>query len=179
MIIGRAAYEAMVDHMVRAAPQEGCGLLAGPHLPPPCPRDTNGDGDCGRRACPHCGADGHVVDTWVPMDNIAEHPRVRFEVDGAELVKVWQALDDVGRRPWAVCHSHPRGPATPSDHDLHYATDRTLLHLIVGTDSPVPVVRLWRIELGAPAPVRVLFEVVDLGRKENPPTDLTRGVSSA
>jgi hypothetical protein len=24
--------------------------------PPGCPRDTNGDGDCGRPACPHCGA---------------------------------------------------------------------------------------------------------------------------
>jgi hypothetical protein len=21
----------------------------------PCPFDTNGDGDCGRRHCPHCG----------------------------------------------------------------------------------------------------------------------------
>lgn len=21
----------------------------------PCPFDTNGDGDCGRRYCPHCG----------------------------------------------------------------------------------------------------------------------------
>lgn len=23
----------------------------------PCPRDTNGDGDCGQRFCPHCGED--------------------------------------------------------------------------------------------------------------------------
>ena len=22
---------------------------------PPCPRDTNGDGDCGQPACPWCG----------------------------------------------------------------------------------------------------------------------------
>ena len=25
------------------------------HSPLPCPRDTNGDGNCGRPLCPHCG----------------------------------------------------------------------------------------------------------------------------
>lgn len=36
----------------------------------PCPNDTNGDGDCGKPACPHCGEHGKrldLSDTPVPQ----------------------------------------------------------------------------------------------------------------
>lgn len=33
-----------------------------------CPRDTNGDGDCGRPACPHCGRRKQTSSTRQALD---------------------------------------------------------------------------------------------------------------
>lgn len=178
MIVDRAVHDAMVAHMVQAAPREGCGLLAGPRRAP-CPRDTDGDGDCGR---PHCSDCTRTCDRWVPMTNVADFPRLRYEMDPEELLATWQGLDDEGRRPWAVVHSHttPASTAALSETDLRMAADTTLRHAVVSLGGARPVVALWRVRHGAP-PVRVFLEVVDLGkhgRKESWTTDLTRDVSA-
>lgn len=181
MIIDRVAFEQMIAHMEQVAPLEGVGLLAGPR-DAPCPRDTDGDGDCGRKLCPHCGAERErACDRWVPMRNAAEHPRARFEIDNDELVMAWQALADAGRRPWIICHSHVTTSAAPSDNDIRYATDPTLLHAVVSLAPSVPVVALWRLDPNRPARAeqakRIIYEVSDLGFQGNRPTDLTHGVS--
>lgn len=182
MIIDRTAYDAMIQHMQEAAPREGVGLLAGPR--DRCPRDTDGDGNCGQRYCPACGIDAvaRVADRWVPLGNAAEHPRARYEVADGDLVDAWQALEDDGRRPWVIVHSHVRTSAAPSETDIRYAVDPSLLHMIVSLGGVEPVAVLWRLNPNTVAPnhaKRVRYEVVDLGRNEYPATDLTRGVSSA
>lgn len=183
MIIDATAYRQMIDHMRQAAPHEGVGLLAGP-LRAHCPRDTDGDGDCGRRLCPYCGGDGsteRTCDRWVPLDNVAEHPRVRYEVDNTALLDAWNALDtDGGRRPWIMCHSHVTGTTTPSEVDILYAHDQTLRHLVVSLAGTEPVTRLWNLNPfghGANRAVRALYEVVDLGIHTVGTTDLTSRMS--
>ncbi len=187
MIIDSAAFQAMIDHMQQAAPNEGCGLLAGPREQP-CPRDTDGDGNCGRRFCPHCGPAARevarTVDRWVPLRNVSEFPRLRYEVDDGELIAAWEQLaDDGNRRPWIMVHSHVRGGPAPSETDIRYALDETILHLIVALGGVAAYPKLWRIRPHLTS-VReraygVPFDVVDLGKQKNSPTDLTRRVADA
>jgi proteasome lid subunit RPN8/RPN11 len=183
MIIDSAAYAAMIEHLQQAAPHEGCGLLAGLRRSP-CPRDTDGDGTCGARSCPDCGQP-LVVDTWTPMANHAEFPRLRFQMDEVEQVATWNALADSGRRPLVVVHSHPTGSAVPSPHDVRYAVDPTLLHMVVALEGREPVAWLWQIRTtgrmvgGHEQLLRVPYTVADLGFQPISPTDLTRGVSGA
>lgn len=188
MIIDRAAYQAMLDHLQQAVPHEGCGLLAGP-TPPPCPRDTDGDGNCGFPACPYCGTSRRnayqtTCDRWVPVPNTAEFRRVRFEMDPDALLDVWKALDAEGRRPWVNVHSHVRSTAVPSEVDIRYAVDPTLRHLVVSLAGTEPVAKLWRIEpdsRGGETLTRVHFQVFDLAEQDfskgSWTTDLTRDVS--
>ncbi len=169
MIIDRAAYDAMIEHMKAADPREGVGLLAGPW--------DRADPAGGARSGPT-----GPCDRWVPLDNVAEHPRARYEVDPAVLVAHWESLDEVGYRPWIVVHSHTRTSAAPSETDVRYATDPTLLHLVVSLAGLNPVAVLWRLDptmVGAARCNRVRYQVVDLGFRGNTPTDLTRGVSGA
>lgn len=162
MIIDRSAYGAMIEHMRQAAPREGVGLLAGPQA----------DQEQARS----------VVDRWVPLGNVADFPGARYEVDPAALIGAWETLDEVGCRPWIVVHSHTRTSAAPSDLDIRYAVDRSLLHLVVSLAGTMPVAVLWRLDptvTGAGRCARVRYQVVDLGRSEYPATDLTHGVSGA
>lgn len=178
MIVDRAVHTAMIDHMVQAAPLEGCGLLAGPRRIP-CPRDTDGDGDCGRLHCPDCA---RRVDRWIPMSNVSDFPRLRYEMDPEELLATWQGLDDEGRRPWVVVHSHTTSASTTalSETDLRMAADTTLRHAVVSLGGTHPAVALWRVGHGA-RPVKMPLQVVDLqqrSREESWTTDLTRDVST-
>lgn len=178
MIIDQTAYAAMIDHMRQAAPREGVGLLAGPEgLPrgtaPPVMVARNGKNV-------HWGYG--VIDRWVPQENVSEFPRARYEVDPAETLATWQALDDDGRRPWIVCHSHVTTSAAPSENDIRYAVDPTLLYLIVSLAGAEPVAALWRLDPTAVGPDRcrrVRYQVVDLAFQANVPTDLTQGVTGA
>lgn len=147
MIIDRAAYTAMIEHMREAAPLEGVGLLAGPRfLGPP---------DLAPQVC----------DRWVLLRNVAEYPRLRYEVDPEEQLAAWHALDDDGRRPWIACHSHVTTGTAPSPMDVRYAVDPTLLHMIVSLMGPEPVATLWRLHPYArPGTEQMItYQVVDLG----------------
>ncbi len=181
MLVDRTAYTAMIDHMVQAAPEEGVGLLAG--LARRCPRDTDGDGNCGRRWCPDCGGGvEHVCDTWLPLRNSAEFPRLRYEADPGELVGAWNALETTGRRPWIVCHSHVRDTTAPSELDIMLAGDRTLHHFVVSLLGTEPVAALWYLDpftRGRDQVRRVRDQVVDLGFQVKGNSDLTHGVTEA
>jgi len=198
--IAHGAYADTIRHLTACIPNEGVGLLAGPAVFPgtPCPADTDGDGDCGRRHCPTCGIiagrmtiprdiGGRAVnrlsmhlDHWTPLVNTAEHPRVRYEVEHTELLFAHEALEDDGRYPWVVVHSHVTASTSPSPVDVEYARNPRQLHLIVSLAGLHPAATLWRLDPhGAQRPEKIRFQVVDLGGQENPPTDLTHGVTGA
>jgi proteasome lid subunit RPN8/RPN11 len=169
VIIDRAAYDAMIEHMKQADPREGVGLLAGPksHLD----------------HVPHVfRSDAQCVDRWVPLENVHEHPRARFELDPAAQIAAYEACDADGRWPWILVHSHTRTSAAPSETDIRYAVDLSLLHMVVSLAGLEPVAVLWRLDptaVGVARCRRVRFQVVDLGFQANSPTDLTHGVSGA
>jgi proteasome lid subunit RPN8/RPN11 len=177
VIIDRTAYEAMIEHMRQVAPREGCGLLAGPRVPPEGEPHAMRDAQ-GRAVHAWYG----VVDRWVPQDNVSEFPRARYEVAPEQTIADWNALDADGRRPWVFCHSHVTTSAAPSENDIRYAVDPSMLHMIVSLAGWEPRAVLWRLDPHVAPPNRVKrmrYEVVDLGFQAIPATDLTRGVSGA
>jgi len=163
MIMGKAAFEAALQHMIRAARhgEEGVGILSGP-LDAPV----------------RLGA-GYLanvtVDEWSPLTNVADFKRYRYEVDPQELLDAYNELEGLGYRPYVMVHSHLAGGAAPSITDRRYATDPGLLHMVVDLEPQRPHAVLWRI---TPEDVtKVHYQVADLRKQENPATDLTRGVT--
>jgi proteasome lid subunit RPN8/RPN11 len=203
----RPALAEAVVHLRACVPHEGVGLLAGRAVFPgqPCPADTNGDGDCGRRFCPMCGLppedrqpwpldatglpvrwgdveSGVHLDTWVPLANVSEFPRLRYEADPVELLAVQERLEADGRYPWTIVHSHVRSNTAPSETDIEFARNPRQLHLIVSLGGLSTVFQLWRLTPGAEGPeraVRMRWRVVDLHKQSTGTTDLTHGVTGA
>ncbi len=150
-------YQAMIEHMRQAAPAEGVGLLAG-------------------------ATGGGPLDHWTPLRNVSDFPRLRYETSHEELIAAWETLEGVGRRPWIVAHSHTTTTAAPSQLDIRYAVDPTLLHMIVSVHGPQPVGALWRIDpdaRGVRQVERVGYRVADLHFHPKGTTDLTHDVSGA
>lgn len=113
----------VTDHCRKMLPDEACGYLVGP---------TGDPGDYCR---------------YVAMENVAEFRRVRYEMDPAAQLDVWNRLEGEGLRPWAVYHSHVTTGCIPSVTDIRGATDKSLLHLIVSfAYTGGPAVRLWQID---------------------------------
>lgn len=88
---------AMRAHAVRARPREACGLLGGL-------RSTS----------------GFAVVAYLPLANRASGMS-RFAIDPLDFAAAEHDLRRAGSRVVGVFHSHPEGPAEPSDADLSAA----------------------------------------------------------
>ena len=72
---------------------------------------------------------------FIPIRNIA-HTASEFEMDPAELIKVFRELRTAGEELVAIYHSHPHGPLRPSDTDIERAYYPETAHLIVSLADP-------------------------------------------
>ena len=116
--IPRRFVEAMVQHCLREAPLECCGLLGGV---------------------------GHRVSSFHPFANAAAS-ETRYDADPRDLIEA--VLDLRGRKAdiLAIYHSHPRWEAVPSRTDLvenHYGA---VPRIIVSLLDNIPTIRIWRID---------------------------------
>ncbi len=75
------------------------------------------------------GRDG-VVTGVRPLANTLQDP-ARFLADPAEQIALFRSLREAGDEVMAIYHSHPQGPARPSQADLEQSNFPDLLHLIV------------------------------------------------
>ena len=116
--ISRALFDEMVAHARADAPNECCGMIA--------------------------SQDG-VAMTVHRTRNIHSSP-LRFEMDPAEQLKVFQAIEDAGFELGAIYHSHTRSAPIPSQTDVNLAKWwPEPLWVIVGLEHDEPDVRAWRI----------------------------------
>jgi len=170
-LFARPAFEQALTHLIQQARAgvEGVGVLSASLL-----------GDV-RQAVTPAMLTNLVIDRWTPLGNVAEFPRVRYEVDPGELLAVYDELEADGYRPAVMVHSHLRTGAAPSATDVRYATNPALLHLIVDLEAPRPVPVLWRLrpDHALTEQEKIRFQVVDLHEQKNQATDLTRGVTGA
>ena len=110
--------EQIVNHARSVYPQEACGLLIG-HTP-------NGE-------------------RFVATANVLAS-ETAYEVDPGFLAATFRSLRSTGEQLVAIVHSHPRGPAEPSETDLQRAYYPETAHIIVSLASPErPQVRGFRI----------------------------------
>lgn len=96
-----------------AAPREACGLLFG---------------------------EPDRITAFQAVENVAESPETRFELDPAALFAALRAERAGGPRIAGYWHSHPSGDALPSATDAEMAAPDGKLWVIVAGDA----VRAWR-----------------------------------
>ena len=111
----------VVEHAVRDAPNECCGVVA--------------------------VRDG-VAEAVHPLENVAASP-LRFEVDGLALHHLLTEIEDGGARLGAIYHSHTRSAPYPSQTDINFAAGWPGTEwLIVGTSGSEPKLHSYLIDSG-------------------------------
>jgi proteasome lid subunit RPN8/RPN11 len=115
MRVRQEVIDAVVAHARREVPNECCGLLLGL-------RDR--------------------IDESYPARNRCESA-TRFLIDPADHFAAIRRARASGRAVRGAYHSHPRGPAAPSETDVAEMTDPSLLHMIVSLQEHEPRIRLF------------------------------------
>lgn len=116
-----AVREAIVGHAREGAPAEVCGVLGGSH------DATESTATTSRRA-----------------ENVAATPRTRYELDPAEQLRLMDEIEDAGADVVGFYHSHPAGPAGPSETDAAQATWEGYSYVLVDCSGADPTVGAWR-----------------------------------
>ena len=80
-------------------------------------------------------------------ENIAHSP-LRFEVDGLEVHRTIEAIEDAGGELGAIYHSHTRSDPVPSQTDINFGVNWPGVEwIIVGLkNGDAPDVRSWLID---------------------------------
>ena len=82
-----------------------------------------------------------------PVKNVAEQPEQRFLLDAAEQIAAMAAMREQGEELFAIYHSHPSAPASPSATDLEQTAYPEALYLIISLNTKgVLEMRGFRIE---------------------------------
>lgn len=139
----------VVDHCREMVPEEACGVLSGP---------AGGDpGVC------------HIMLNNAPPERIT----LAFEFVPGDQLRLYTELDEAGRRPLVIFHSHTSGMAYPSVGDIDNARYQgDSLHLIIATSRLEPTdplnrlggaIRLFRIQGGQAIqePIELVDTVLD------------------
>jgi proteasome lid subunit RPN8/RPN11 len=129
LVFSRDAYDDVLDHARDGVPDEVCGVLGG----------TTGKGGEGTGT----GADRRRVDTALPVENVADLRRTRYELDPAEQLERIEAIEDDGGAVVGFYHSHPTGPPGPSATDEAQATWPGASYVIVDLSGD-PSLGSWR-----------------------------------
>ena len=137
MQIDAALLERIVSHAQRDFPNECCGVVA--------VRD---------------GAAEAVHE----LENVQASP-FRFEVDGLEVMRVLDEIEDSGAELGVLYHSHTRSEPYPSETDVNFAANWPGVEwLIVGVrkGGGEPSVRSYRIDDGVVTEVDIDVVASDL-----------------
>jgi proteasome lid subunit RPN8/RPN11 len=100
-------YEQMLTDVTSRAPEEACGLLAGIN---------------------------ERVTVTIPVTNELHSP-IRYRMDPVEQLNAFQMFENQGWEMLGIYHSHPNGPATPSQTDIDEAYYPDVVHLIWSPSS--------------------------------------------
>ena len=70
-----------------------------------------------------------------PVSNSAATPQNRYLLDSSQQIAAMTAIREKGETLFAIYHSHPQAPATPSAADLEQAAYPEALHLIISLNT--------------------------------------------
>jgi proteasome lid subunit RPN8/RPN11 len=111
----------ILAHAREGAPEEVVGLLAG-----------------------RLDSDRSVVERIYKATNAAETPETRYEIAPAEELELLERVDEEGFEVVGFYHSHPRGPAGPSETDARLAAWSGRSYLIVSLADGTAELGSWR-----------------------------------
>jgi proteasome lid subunit RPN8/RPN11 len=90
--------------------------------------------------------DGEAVKVYRAI-NAAASP-LRYEIDGKELLQIYNEITDQDLELGAIYHSHTRSEPVPSQTDINLAFYPEAIYVIVGLSGGDPDVRAFRIRDG-------------------------------
>ena len=132
MRIAPELYQELIEHAQAEAPNECCGMIA--------------------------TREGEAVRV-IRARNAAESP-LRYEIDGAEQLKIYNEIEDAGLDLGAIYHSHTHTEPYPSQTDINFAANWPGLEwVIIGLAGGEPEVRCYVIDGGEVREVELELEV--------------------
>jgi len=120
--LSRAAYDSVVSHAHSGGEAEVCGVLAGT-------RGTDGEQSVATEA--------------YEAENVAETSQTRYRIDPEAQLALFETIEADGLDVVGFYHSHPAGPARPSETDVAQATWPGHSYVICALDG-APFVGSWR-----------------------------------
>ena len=124
IVLPAALRDAIRERAREGRPAEICGVLGGAYEPEGTSR----------------------VRSQYPADNVAANPRTRYEIDPEQQLAIFDRLEDRGEEIVGFYHSHPRGPAHPSETDAELATWPDRSYVIVSLEPREIGSWRWRTE---------------------------------
>jgi proteasome lid subunit RPN8/RPN11 len=122
LAISSETLKQIIDHAYAEFPYEVCGLMGGHE---------------------------NIVEVAIPVANASLTPHTAFELERQAMVDEIVALQRANLEVVAIYHSHPNGPAEPSERDVAEATWPDAVYVIVGlVDIEAPDVRAWMLRDG-------------------------------
>lgn len=116
--IPKSIYNNMIEHAIREAPLECCGILA--------------------------GKDSTVQKAYELMN--VEQSAVRYLMSPSEQMKVFEEMERVSMDMLAIYHSHTHTIAFPSETDVSLAFYPGVASIIISLKDEVPVIKAFKIE---------------------------------
>lgn len=77
----------------------------------------------------------HIPTHCYPISNAADHPQTQFLLDAKQQIAALTHMREQGETLFAIYHSHPTGPATPSKTDVQLTAYPEALHLIISLNT--------------------------------------------
>lgn len=122
LVLTQNVYDTVLDHAMDAVPQEACGVLGGTYGPT---------------------EDAAVAITAHPTENAAATPTLRYAIDPEELIEVVETIEQASYDVVGFYHSHPAGPASPSEIDHREAAWVDHHYVIVSLVGRPPTLDAW------------------------------------
>jgi len=88
-----------------------------------------------REICGLIGSQQGMPHGCYPVNNVANNPAQRFLLDAAGQIAALKQMREQGEDLFAIYHSHPSAPATPSVTDLELAAYPNALYLIISLNT--------------------------------------------
>lgn len=85
--------------------------------------------------CGLIGSRNGLPSSCYPIKNTAEQPQQRFQLDAEQQISAMAKMRNQGEQLFAIYHSHPSAPATPSAIDLELASYPEALYLIISLNT--------------------------------------------
>ena len=99
-----------------------------------------------KEVCGLLGEKNGAAVSHYKIENVADTPENRFQLNEQEHIAATKKMRERGENLFAIYHSHPSAPATPSDRDYREIGYPDALYLIVSLNTKgVLEIAGWRV----------------------------------